>query len=171
MIRVERRLPHPAVGLSPTEATALIVALRALRDSAPEATREVVDRALGKLETAAAEGAAAHQVDLADGVDRLADLRASLQRAVASGRQVRLTYYVPTRDEESERVVDPRGVVSTGGLDYLDAWCHSAEAPWWFRLDRIHEAQVLASPQSSQTPSPHATWPRVCSRPVRAPRR
>ncbi|MEZ5191271.1 MAG: twin-arginine translocase subunit TatC [Nocardioides sp.] len=131
--------------LSPTEATALIVALRALRDSAPEATREVVDRALGKLETAAAEGAAAHQVDLADGVDRLADLRASLQRAVASGRQVRLTYHVPTRDEESERVVDPRGVVSTGGLDYLDAWCHSAEAPWWFRLDRIHEAQVLAS--------------------------
>jgi proteasome accessory factor C len=29
---------------------------------------------------------------------------------------------------------------------YLDAWCHSAEAPRLFRLDRIHEAAVLDSP-------------------------
>ena len=59
---------------------------------------------------------------------------------------MRLTYYVPARDEESERVVDPRGVVTSGGVAYLDAWCHSAEAPRLFRLDRIHEAAVLDSP-------------------------
>ena len=53
---------------------------------------------------------------------------------------MRLTYYVPARDEESERVVDPHGVVSHHGVAYLDAWCHSAEAPRLFRLDRIHEA-------------------------------
>jgi proteasome accessory factor C len=39
--------------------------------------------------------------------------------------------------------VDPRGVVSAHGFAYLDAWCHSAEAPRLFRLDRIHEAEVL----------------------------
>jgi proteasome accessory factor C len=72
-------------------------------------------------------------------------LRASLEEAVARGRQVRLTYYVPARDEESERVVDPRGVVTSSGVAYLDAWCHSAEAPRLFRLDRIHEAAVLDS--------------------------
>jgi proteasome accessory factor C len=131
--------------LTPTEATAIIVALRALRGSAGEETREVVDRTLAKLEAAAADGAAR----IEPGVEQPAEsgrLRASLEDAVARGRQVRLTYYVPARDEESERVVDPRGVVASGGVAYLDAWCHSAEAPRLFRLDRIHEASVLDSP-------------------------
>jgi proteasome accessory factor C len=41
------------------------------------------------------------------------------------------------------RVVDPRGVVTSHGYEYLDAWCHHAEAPRLFRLDRVHEAEVL----------------------------
>src|SRR5215217_2072333 len=40
--------------LTPTEATAIIVALRAMRGSAGADTREVVDRTLAKLEAAAA---------------------------------------------------------------------------------------------------------------------
>src|SRR5262249_25372986 len=40
--------------LTPTEATAIIVALRALRNGADADTRVVVDRALAKLEEAAA---------------------------------------------------------------------------------------------------------------------
>ena len=63
--------------LTPTEASALIVALRALRDGCDDETREVVDRVLGKLETAAAEGAAP-LVDVGDRVDELAGLRAQL---------------------------------------------------------------------------------------------
>jgi proteasome accessory factor C len=138
--------------LSPTEASAIIVALRALRGSAGEETREVVDRALAKLEAAAAaqSGGLAGGTPLVEPGDdddaALARLRVSLEGAVARGRQVRLTYYVPARDEESERVVDPRGVVTAAGVAYLDAWCHSAEAPRLFRLDRIHEAEVLDSP-------------------------
>jgi proteasome accessory factor C len=132
--------------LSPTEATAIIVALRALRSSAREETREVVDRALGKLEAAAAEGSAARQIDPGeedpDRVDQVR-LEADLQDAVARQRQLRLSYFVPSRDEQSERVVDPRGVVSAHGFTYLDAWCHNAEAPRLFRLDRIREAEVL----------------------------
>jgi proteasome accessory factor C len=58
---------------------------------------------------------------------------------------VRLTYYVPARDEESARVVDPHAVVSHHGVDYLDAYCHSADAPRLFRLDRMQEASVLDS--------------------------
>ena len=40
-------------------------------------------------------------------------------------------------------VVDPRGLVEHGGFTYLDGWCHSAEAPRLFRLDRISAARVL----------------------------
>ncbi len=132
--------------LTPTEATAIIVALRALRSSARPETREVVDRALAKLEAAAAEGSggATHRPGGGRaGRPDLVRLEADLHDAVARQRQVRLTYFVASRDEQSERTVDPRGLVSAHGYTYLDAWCHSAQAPRLFRLDRIREAEVL----------------------------
>jgi proteasome accessory factor C len=138
--------------LTPTEATAIIVALRALRSGAAGDTRDVVDRALAKLEAAAAEGVPL--VDPGDDAPRALALRASLEDAVRRARQVRLTYYVPARDEESERVVDPHALVSHHGVDYLDAWCHSAEAPRLFRLDRVHEASVLDSPVTTEPRAP-----------------
>lgn len=131
--------------LTPTEATALIVALRAVRGGAGEETAEVVDRTLAKLEVAAA-GAVAEvpQVEVAEEPSVVpSPWRSDLADAVSRGRQVRLTYYVPARDEESERLVDPWGLVDAEGHTYLDAWCHRAEAPRLFRLDRIHEAAVL----------------------------
>ncbi len=67
---------------------------------------------------------------------------------------MRVTYWVPARDEETERVVDPRGVVTTGGASYLSAWCHSAEDDRLFRLDRIHSATVLDQPVSRPDADP-----------------
>ena len=142
--------------LTPTEATAVIVALRALRNGARAETREVVDRTLAKLEAAAAEGTAAPRIDPGqDAADvDLAVLATRLQDAADRGRQVQLTYYVPSRDEESERRVDPRGVVNAQGFAYLDAWCHGAGAPRLFRLDRIHRAEVLDEPILSEPEPP-----------------
>jgi proteasome accessory factor C len=148
--------------LTPTEATAVIVALRALRSGATDdATREVVDRALAKLEQAAAAGAATPLVDPGDAPDAgLVALRARLQEAVDAQRQVRLVYYVPSRDEESVRVVDPHGFAEDAGAVYLDAWCHLAEAPRWFRLDRIRAADVLDSPVTT-TDAPRELAPGI----------
>jgi proteasome accessory factor C len=137
--------------LNPTEASAVIVALRALRNGARDDTREVVDRALAKLEAAAAQGSAEGRpaTQIEPGADADTDqalLARRLQGAADRGRHVRLSYYVPSRDEQSDRVVDPRGVVIADGHLYLDAWCHSAEAPRLFRLDRIDGAEVLDEP-------------------------
>jgi proteasome accessory factor C len=148
--------------LSPTEASAVIVALRALRNGAKDDTREVVDRALAKLEAAVAQGSAtgASPIDttrIDPGTDAdtdLALLAGQLQTAADRGRQVRLSYYVPSRDEQSERVVDPRGVVTAEGHLYLDAWCHNAEAPRLFRLDRIDRADVLDDPVETPQEGP-----------------
>jgi len=144
--------------LNPTEASAVIVALRALRNGAKDDTREVVDRALAKLEAAAAEGGAlsgAAQIDPgADADTDLALLARRLQGAADRGRHVRLSYYVPSRDEQSDRLVDPRGVVTADGHLYLDAWCHSAEAPRLFRLDRIDRAEVLDEPVETPQEGP-----------------
>jgi proteasome accessory factor C len=144
--------------LTPTEATALIVALRALRAGAEAAdvgTREMVDRTIGKLEAAVDDGSTP-PVDVADAAADLAgaSVRGDVGDAVRRHRQLRITYYVPARDEESDRVVDPRGLVSSGGVAYLDAWCHTAQAPRLFRLDRIHAAQVLDSPVQTPVEEP-----------------
>jgi proteasome accessory factor C len=138
--------------LTPTEASAIIVALRALRSGADRDTREVVDRALAKLEGAAA--GSTPLVDPGDDEPGSVELRGRLEDAVRRRRQVRLTYYVPARDEESERVVDPHAVVAHHGVTYLDAFCHSADAPRLFRLDRIHEAQVLESEITTEPSEP-----------------
>jgi len=135
--------------LDSSEASALIVALRALRDGSTPEVRPIVDRTLGKLEAAAGDGAAlAAQVDLRlPGQDAAAaELRERLHGAVAGRRQVRIDYYVPARDESTERVVDPLRVVTADGNTYLDAWCHVAEGQRLFRLDRVSTAEVLDSP-------------------------
>ncbi len=137
--------------LTATEASALIVALRALRSGADDETAPIVDRALAKLETAAAEGSAsATQIDPGITSTEMASLRAQLTGAIAAGHQLRLTYWVPSRDEESTRVVDPVEVVSANGFDYLDAWCHLVDAPRLFRLDRIHRVTELSTPIAKQ---------------------
>jgi len=138
--------------LTPTEASAIIVALRALRAGSTKDTREVVDRALAKLEAAAA--GSTPLVDPGNDLPGTVALRAQLEDAVRDRRQVRITYYVPARDEESDRVVDPHAVVSHHGVAYLDAFCHSADAPRLFRLDRIQEATVLDSAVTTEAREP-----------------
>lgn len=134
--------------LTPTEASALIVALRVLRDTAEEETARIVDRALAKLEIAAAtdDPARVEVGDVTGGEAGDPTVRATLEEALARGRQVRLTYFVPARDEESDRVVDPHRLLSSGGATYLHAWCHRAEAPRFFRLDRIHSVEATDDP-------------------------
>lgn len=131
--------------LSVTEATALIVALRALRGGATDgATQDVVDRALAKLEQACADGAA--PVNPIDPGERTAlPTRSVVEQALAAGRQLEIDYFVPARDEEASRVIDPSRLVERGGAAYLLAWCHSADAPRSFRLDRIRQARLLDS--------------------------
>jgi len=143
--------------LDSSEASALIVALRALRDGSDEAVRPIVDRTLNKLEAAAGDGAAlAGQVDvhLAPEEAAVGALRDRLAQAVRDRRQVRIDYYVPTRDESTERVVDPLRVVTAEGNTYLEAWCHLAEDTRLFRLDRINTAEVLDTPVAEHGVAP-----------------
>ena len=143
--------------LTPVEASAMIVALRALRSGSAPDTAEIVDRVLAKLEGAAASGPASGVLDAApdqpDGAETVA-LAARLDDAARRQVQVELDYYVPARDELSHRVVDPRGTVRQGGHAYLDAWCHSAEAPRLFRLDRVAAARVLDDPVITASEGP-----------------
>lgn len=131
--------------LGSTEASALVVALLALRESGTVASREVIDRVLAKLEAAAADGQPAPLVAHAarhTPVDASGTRRA-LETALAEDRQVRLTYYVPGRDETTRRDVDPLEILERDDHEYLDAWCHLVDGRRLFRLDRIDAVTVL----------------------------
>lgn len=142
-VRNANYLARP-VRLSSTEATALVVALRTIRDSSGVQARSVVDRALAKLEQATAEGSAHDQVAVSDVGDvDSARVEAELRRATEGGRRVRLGYWVPTRDEKTDRVVDPIQVSHVRGITYLEAHCHRARARRVFRLDRVDDVEVL----------------------------
>jgi proteasome accessory factor C len=156
VVRIENAefLARP-VRLGSSEASALIVALRALREGSPESSHEVIDRCLVKLEEAAATGTPAPQVEVhlprSDAGERHV---AVLREAIATNRQARLDYYVPTRDETTQRTVDPLELLTSDGRDYLDAWCHLAQARRLFRLDRMYAVELVDEPRQQHSLRP-----------------
>jgi proteasome accessory factor C len=129
--------------LTQDEALALVVALRMLAETPGTGTRDVIERALAKIENAAGDLADAPvAVKLPANAERLDNLRA----AVESGHAMRMTYYTAARDETTERVVDPMRVLMVGGRAYLEAWCRRAEATRMFRVDRIDAFTELDEP-------------------------
>ncbi|HUL27373.1 MAG TPA: WYL domain-containing protein [Streptosporangiaceae bacterium] len=133
------------------EASALLVALRMLAEvgqvtSVPGlAEGSALSRTIAKLEAAAGE-AATPSTQVAVQVDRNAEqsVAAQLREALASGHRVHLSYYVPSRDEATERDVDPMRLLVVEGRTYLEGWCRRAEAVRLFRLDRVLGMDVLA---------------------------
>jgi proteasome accessory factor C len=142
------------VRLGSSEASALIVALRALREGSPETSHEVIDRALVKLEEAAATGTAPPAVELHLPSDDSTRRAAVLRQAIAGNRQARIDYYVPTRDETTRRTVDPLELLTGDGHDYLDAWCHLAQARRLFRLDRMYAVELVDEPRQEHDLTP-----------------
>jgi proteasome accessory factor C len=120
--------------LTPDEALALVVALRMLAEMPGIEGRDAIERALAKIETAAGDLADAPvAVRLPGDPDRLVTIRAAVERRHA----LHITYYTATRDETTERVIDPMRVLIVDGRAYLEAWCRRVEAVRLFRVDRI----------------------------------
>lgn len=131
--------------LSRDEALSLLVALRTLADLPGLTERAALDGALAKIERAAGDSAG-DSARVAVSVEAPPDVLATLQEARARQRRVHLRYYVPGRDETTERDVDPMRLLMADGRWYLEGWCRSVEAVRLFRLDRIEQLAVLPEP-------------------------
>lgn len=150
---------------TPDEVLALVVALRTLRDVAPPDSLAAIDSALGKLEGAAGDQAAAAR--LVDVRVSSADegLRETIARAQTDGVRLRLTYDSASRGETTVRVVDPHGVTVRDGYAYLEAWSDAGTPgadPGWrsFRLDRVVAAEATGEPavDHGEPPPPTQGW-------------
>ena len=137
--------------LAVDEASALLVALRMLAEVPGLEDRSALSRLIAKLEAAAGEAAAvsaqvAVQVDIPDeGAEGYA---AQIRAALAARRRLHLRYYVPGRDEATERDVDPMRLLVVEGRPYLEGWCLRAEGMRLFRLDRVLGLDVLDVPSA-----------------------
>ncbi|WP_020522159.1 helix-turn-helix transcriptional regulator [Catelliglobosispora koreensis] len=129
--------------LTPDEATALVVALRMLAETAGTTDRDAVARALQKIEHAARlEQPPPVAVRLPGDTERLANLQDLLER----GKALSISYYSAARDVTSERIIDPMRLLSVSGRSYVEAWCRSAKGVRMFRADRIDSITELEEP-------------------------
>ena len=130
--------------LGTDEASALLIGLRLLAELPGQQDSSALRRTIDKLEAAAGEAAAA-SVQVAVQMDGRApaDVQAKVGKALQEHKRLHMFYYVPGRDEATERDVDPMRVVFEQGRAYLEGWCRRANAVRLFRLDRVLDVDVL----------------------------
>ncbi len=71
---------------------------------------------------------------------------ATVREALDARESIDLEYYSASRDELTDRRVDPLRVFARDGHWYLDGWCHLAGGERRFRIDRIRLAQRTGAP-------------------------
>jgi len=133
--------------LTSIEATALLVALRSIVEMPGMVDPTAAHAAIAKIESAITDGAT--ESGTSESVS-FAPLEApavtTVRSALADGRALCLVYYSASRDEVSERVVDPIRILLVDDNSYLQAWCREAEAVRLFRFDRMEAATELHEP-------------------------
>ncbi|MCG5433403.1 YafY family transcriptional regulator [Mycobacterium sp. MYCO198283] len=148
-------IDHP-LRLTSTEATGVLVALRALADIPGMVDPEAALSAIAKIEAAA--GAAGNHPGAA--VDEPAPAEsaaaATVRAAVRDRHALTIEYYSASHDMLTSRTVDPIRVLLVGDHSYLEAWCRTAEGVRLFRFDRIVDATQLDEPAAPPAPAEDA---------------
>ncbi|MDX2854407.1 MULTISPECIES: YafY family protein [Streptomycetaceae] len=132
--------------LAADEAAALLVAARAVANlpGLRESDRQALLRATAKIEGAAGEAAGASS-RLSVTFESEGSVFADVDRAIAERRRLWIRYYSPSRDELTEREVDPIRLFAVGHT-YFEGWCYLSEDRRTFRLDRVAEIRLLDTP-------------------------
>jgi proteasome accessory factor C len=126
--------------LTPAEGLLLYSGAKAL--AAVGVADESLEKALARLEEALGRDVLGRvSVELENASD-LAAVREALTRR----HRLHLVYYSHSKDEVTERDVDPWALFASGGRWYLVGWCHRVQDERIFRLDRIREVRILDLP-------------------------
>ena len=130
------------VQLTADEVSSLLVGLRALQQL-PDIDGAAVASAIAKL------NGEAEATDVA--VDVTSSDRAGVvAAAIRDHRTLDIEYLHPLRDDNTRRTITPLRLFGTSGAEYVEAWCHVAEAQRTFRLDRM----LSCTPGSAAGPVP-----------------
>ncbi|HEX3829685.1 MAG TPA: WYL domain-containing protein [Sporichthyaceae bacterium] len=127
------------------EVAALSIGLRLLAALPGISDRGALDKAIAKLQEVAGSvaGDVADRLEITTDDETPESVLADARRGLAANRRLHLRYWVPWRDEATERDVDPMRLAVVDGRTYLEGWCHRAEDVRLFRLDRVLALRVL----------------------------
>lgn len=130
--------------LTPREAMALSLGLRALAAARAPDDRPPLLALARRLEAEAASGPSVEEPDRF-GLDEERDelgLRALLEEAARRGRRCRIRYLAADGTDPSERTLDPYVVASAAGKWYAIGRCGTREDVRAFRVDRVLAAEL-----------------------------
>jgi predicted DNA-binding transcriptional regulator YafY len=142
----------PPLMFTNEEALALILSLRAAQQTTLTGAPIAVEGALAKVERVLPQILRQQVRDILDildiqltaasGIPASPNIVATLSGAVRTGTSVRLRHRA-FDGEETERVLDPYGVVYRVGRWYAVGYCHLRKDIRTFRLDRMLDAELL----------------------------
>lgn len=151
----------PPVNLTASQAVAVAAALASQPD-APYAVdgRAALAKLLDVMDPAARERAEllAGRVWVRTPPPNRPYVIAAVEEGLAQRRVLALTY----RDRlgrPSQRRVEPHLIAHTNDRWYLIGWCHSRQAPRWFRWDRIDSANLTTELAPNRDPALFGTPP------------
>ncbi|MFF1397792.1 helix-turn-helix transcriptional regulator [Streptomyces sp. NPDC058287] len=139
---IDPQMTLPPIRFTTDEAAALAVALAAADTTTPyagaarTAVQKIAATMTGPASTAAQE-LAARIVTLPAPTDTT--VRTAVEQALTTNTVLEVTY-TDAAGHESDRAVEPAGLLSAGGRWYLIGWCRTRRAGRGFRLDRITAA-------------------------------
>jgi predicted DNA-binding transcriptional regulator YafY len=135
---IDPAMTLPPIHFTPDEASVLAAALAGADGSnAARTAFQKIAAVLNGPATAAAGELASRIVALPSRTD--AQVRAAVHQALATNTALRLTY-TDAAGQETDRAVEPAGLLTADGRWYLIAWCRARRAGRGFRLDRITAA-------------------------------
>ncbi|GGU84762.1 transcriptional regulator [Streptomyces albospinus] len=149
---IDPQMTLPPIHFTADEASALAAALAAADTSTPYAgaARTAAQKIAASMTgpaSAAAQKLAARIVALPSPTD--STVRAAVEQALTANTVLRLSY-IDAAGRQSDRAVEPAGLLTADGRWYLIAWCRMRQAGRGFRLDRI----TAAAPTTEQA-QPH----------------
>lgn len=144
----------PSISLSQGELFALTLGARMLENYSGSAYVAELRSAITRLSERLPEQTWVDLQQIADeriifraggGISLKPEIWNQLVEACRTSTQVQMTYYTASRNEHSQRILDPYLLhIYRGTNPYAIGFCHKRQAIRWFRVDRIQELQVLS---------------------------
>lgn len=129
-----------------TEPESLLIrlALAGLAEVLPSSHRAEIEALQAKI--AAMSSAEIPESAIVYHSDREQRVLRTIQKALDSGRMVRIEYHNQSRDERSERLISPIEVVFEGDRTLIEAWCERAAGRRTFLLSAIESCVATEQP-------------------------
>jgi predicted DNA-binding transcriptional regulator YafY len=85
-------------------------------------------------------------------VHKLPNVIQTILNSIDTKRAVKMSYFVPSREEVTHRVIEPVGITYVYPFWYLFAYCHLRSEYRTFRLDRIEQIEITHTSYSREHP-------------------